>query len=136
MGQAQAALKALAIDDTLAEADAALAIELTAYDWDWPNAEKEFRRAIELNPDYPTSHANYGWYLSLMARTEEAIAESTRATELDPLSTVYNHNLGLAFYRGRRPDQAVAQFPKTLDLDPNYLITRTNLGWTLISQGS
>jgi len=131
----QAAMKAIAIDDTLAEAHAALAIALTAYDWDWPNAEKEFRRAIELNPDYPTAHAHYGWYLSLMARTEEAIAESRRATELDPLSTEYNHNLGLALYRGRQPDQAVAQFRKTLELDPNNWITRTNLGWALISQG-
>ncbi|MEP6920512.1 MAG: protein kinase [bacterium] len=130
-----AAMKAIAIDDTLAEGHAALAIALTAYDWDWPNAENEFRRAIELSPDYPTAHANYGWYLSLMARTEEAIAESKRATELDPLSTDYNHNLGLALYRGRRPDQAVAQFRKTLELDPNDWITRTNLGWALISQG-
>ena len=131
----QAAMKAIAIDGTLAEAHAALAIELTAYDWDWPKAENEFRRAIELNTDYATVHAHYGWYLSLMARTEEAIAETRRALELDPLSIEYNHHLGLALYRGRRFDQAVAQFRKTLDLDPNDWITRTNLGWALISEG-
>ncbi|MEP6705466.1 MAG: tetratricopeptide repeat protein, partial [Acidobacteriota bacterium] len=131
----RAAMKAIAIDDTLAEGHAALAIELMAYDWDWPNAEKEFRRSIELNPNYPTSHAHYGWYLSLMGRTEESIAESKRATELDPLSTENNQSLGLALYRGRRPDQAVTQFEKTLELDPNDWITRTNLGWALISQG-
>jgi serine/threonine protein kinase/Tfp pilus assembly protein PilF len=132
----QAATKAIAIDDTLAEGHAALAIALTAYDWDWPNAEKEFRRAIDLNADYPTAHAHYGWYLSLMGRTEEAITESQRAIDLDPLSTEYNHNLGLTLFRGRRYDQAVEQFRKTLNLDPNDWITRTNLGWALISQGS
>jgi len=131
----QAALKAIAIDDTLAEAHSALAIELTAYDWDWPQAEHEFKRAIALNPEYATAHAHYGWYLSLMGRIEAAIAESQRAVELDPLSTEYNHNLGLTLFRGRRLDQAVAQFRKTVDLDPGDWITRTNIGWALISQG-
>ena len=130
----QAAMKAIAIDGTLAEAHAALAIALTAYDWDWPNAENEFRRAIALNPDYPTAHAHYGWYLSLMARTDEAIAESNQAIALDPLSTEYNHDLGLALYRGRRSGQAIVQFRKTLDLAPGDWITRTNLGWALISE--
>jgi serine/threonine protein kinase/Tfp pilus assembly protein PilF len=131
----QAAMKAIAIDDTLAEAHSALAIELAAYDWDWPQAEHEFKRAIALNPQYATAHAHYGWYLSLMGRTEAAIAESQRAVELDPLSTEYNHNLGLTFFRGRRLDQAVAQFRKTAELDPGDWITRTNIGWVLISQG-
>ena len=130
----QAAMKAIAIDGTLAEAHAALAIALTAYDWDWPGADNEFRRAIALNPDYPTAHAHYGWYLSLMARTDEAIAESNRAIALDPLSTEFNHNLGLSFYRGRQPGQAIVQFRKTLDLAPSDWITRTNLGWVLISE--
>ena len=131
----KAAMEAIALDDTLAEAHSSLAIALTAYDWDWPNAEIEFRRAIELNPDYPTAHAYYGWYLSLMGRTEEAITESKRAIELDPLSTEYNYQLGLALYRGRRPDEAVTQFRKTLEQDPNSWIARTHFGWTLISQG-
>lgn len=131
----QAATKAIAIDDTLAEGHAALAIVLTAYDWDWAGAEKEFRRAIDLNPDYPTVHAHYGWYLSLMGRTEEAIAESKRAIELDPLSTEYNHNLGLAYYRAHQFDRAVVQYRKTLELDPNDWITRTNLGWAFIGEG-
>src|SRR5262249_33275430 len=114
----QAALKAIAIDDTLAEGHAALATALFAYDWDWPNAEKEFKRAIELNRDYPTAHAHYGWYLSLMARPEEAIAELKRATELDPLSTEYNYQLGFALYLARRYDDAAAQYRRTLELDP------------------
>jgi len=131
----QAALKALAIDDTLAEAHGALAIELTAYDWDWANAEKEFKRAIELNPDYPTAHAQYGWYLSLMGRSEEAIAELKRATELDPLSTNANGILGLAYGWARRNDEAVAQLQKTLELDPESWLTLTYLGWVHIGQG-
>jgi len=131
----QAALKALAIDDTLAEAHGALAIELTAYDWDWANAEKEFKRAIELNPDYPTAHAQYGWYLSLMGRSEEAIAELKRATELDPLSTNANGILGLAYGWARRNDEAVAQLQKTLELDPEAWLEMTYLGWVHIGEG-
>ena len=131
----EAAMKAIAIDGTLAEAHAALAIALTAYDWDWPDADREFKRAIALNPDYPTAHAHYGWYLSLMARTDDAISESNRAIELDPLSTEYNHQLGLALYRARRTDQAVVQFRKTLDLNPSDWITQTNLGWALVGEG-
>jgi serine/threonine protein kinase/Flp pilus assembly protein TadD len=131
----QAALKALAIDDTLAEAHGALAIELTAYDWDWANAEKEFKRAIELNPDYPTAHAQYGWYLSLMGRPEESIAELKRATELDPLSTASNGILGLAYGWARHNNEAVAQLQKTLELDPEAWLTMTYLGWVHIGQG-
>lgn len=131
----QAALKALAIDDTLAEAHGALAIELTAYDWDWTNAEKEFRRAIELNPDYPTAHAQYGWYLSLMARPDEAIAEVKRATQLDPLSINSNGILGMAYGWARRNDEAVAQLQKTLELDPEDWLARAYLGWVHIGQG-
>ena len=131
----QAALKALAIDDTLAEAHCALAIELTAYDWDWATADKEFKRAIELNPDYPTAHAQYGWYLSLMGRPEESIAELKRATELDPLSTTSNGILGLAYGWARRNDEAVAQLQKTLELDPESWLTLTYLGWVHIGQG-
>jgi serine/threonine protein kinase/Tfp pilus assembly protein PilF len=131
----QAALKALTLDDTLAEAHAALAIEMTAYDWDWANAEKEFRRAIELNPDYPTAHAQYGWYLSLMGRHEEAIAEVKRATVLDPLSTNSNGILGLAFGWAGRNDEAVAQLQKTVELDPESWLTLAYLGWVHIGQG-
>jgi TolB-like protein/Tfp pilus assembly protein PilF len=131
----EAALKAIAIDDTLAEGHAALAMVFTAYDWNWSRAESEFRRAIELNPDYAAVHAQYGWYLSLMARPDDAIAESKRGTALDPLSIEYNHYLGLSLFRARRPEQAAAQFRQTLELDPNDWITQTNLGWTLIGQG-
>jgi tetratricopeptide (TPR) repeat protein len=108
---------------------------MTAYDWDWANAEKEFKRAIELNPDYPTAHAQYGWYLSLMGRHEEAIAEVKRATELDPLSTNSNGILGLAFGWAGRNDEAVAQLQKTVELDPESWITLAYLGWVHIGQG-
>ncbi|MEO7157327.1 MAG: protein kinase [Vicinamibacterales bacterium] len=130
----QAALRAIAIDDSLAEAHAALAIALTAYDWNWPDAEKEFTRAVNLNPQYATAHAHFSWYLSLMARTDEAMAKGRRAIEIDPLSTEFNYSLGLVLFRARRTDEAVRQFRQTLALDPSDWITLTNLGWALIGQ--
>jgi TolB-like protein len=80
-----AALKALALDDTLAEAHTSLALLKFFYDWDWPGAEREFRRAIELNPNYPTAHHGYSVFLAAMRRSDESVAEARRALEADPL---------------------------------------------------
>jgi TolB-like protein/DNA-binding winged helix-turn-helix (wHTH) protein len=115
-----AAMRALELDDTLAEAHASLGRVFAAYDWDWPNAEKEYKRAIELNPRYATVHQWYGGYLSVMGRSNEAIAERKRAVELEPLSLVINFELGLAFYYDRDYDRAIEQFQKTLELDQNF----------------
>jgi serine/threonine-protein kinase len=115
-----AAMRALELDETLAEAHVSLARVLAAYDWDWTSAEREYKRAIELNPRYATAHQWYGGYLSVMGRSDEAIAERKRAQELDPLSLVINFELGLAFYYGRDYDQAIEQFQKTLELDQNF----------------
>ena len=115
-----AAMRALELDDTLAEAHASLGRVFAAYDWDWPNAEKEYKRAIELNPRYATAHQWYGGYLSVMGRSNEAIAERKRAVELEPLSLVINFELGLAFYYDRDYDRAIEQFQKTLELDQNF----------------
>ena len=115
-----AAMRALELDETLAEAHTSLARVLTVYDWDWPGAGKEFKRAIELNPRYAIAHQWYGGYLEAMARHDEAIAERKRAQELDPPSPVINFELGLAFYFVRNYDQAIEQFQKTLELDPNF----------------
>src|SRR5271166_3626324 len=82
-----AALKALQIDDSLAEAHASLGLIAEQYDYDWQTAEREFRRAIELDPDYATGHQWYAEYLSLQGRFDEAMAESERARQLDPLSS-------------------------------------------------
>ncbi len=115
-----AAMRALELDDTLAEAHASLGRVFAVYDWDWPNAEKEYKRAIELNPRYATAHQWYGGYLSVMGRSNEAIAERKRAVELEPLSLVINFELGLAFYYDRDYDRAIEQFQKTLELDQNF----------------
>ena len=124
----EAALKALQLDDTLAEAHTSLALVKAQHDWDWSGAEKEFQRAIALNPDYAMAHGWYGWTLANTGRCEESIAEAKRALELDPLSLYANSFLGIAFYHARRYDQAIEQFRKALELDPNSSFSHSFLG--------
>ena len=124
----EAALKALELDDTLAEAHTSLAFIKTDYDWDWSGAEKELQRAIELNPSYARAHEQYGFLLYRLGRFEEAIAEEKRGVELDPLSLINNRVLGQSFYVAREYDQAIEQFRKTLDLDPNFAGAHILLG--------
>jgi tetratricopeptide (TPR) repeat protein len=121
MPQAKAAArKALEIDDTLAEAHTTLARVLTVYDWDWSGAEKEFHRAIELNPRYPLAHTWYGGYLQVMGRSDESLAQMKQARELDPLSPLSNFLLARGFYYAREYDQAIEQFQEALKLDPSF----------------
>jgi TolB-like protein/DNA-binding winged helix-turn-helix (wHTH) protein/Tfp pilus assembly protein PilF len=115
-----AATKALQLDDTLVEAHTTLARVFFAYDWDWPAAEKEFKRAIELNPRYAPAHQWYGGHLSATGRFREADAEKKRALELEPLSLIMNFEVGLASYFARDYDQAIDRFRKTLELDANF----------------
>ena len=115
-----AALKALEIDDSLAEPHVTIAGIKEEYDFDWAGAEKEFRRAIELNPSYAVAYHSYAWHLAKTARLEESIAEIKRAQELDPLSLVINMNVGRMLYYARRYDQATEQYRKTLEMDPNF----------------
>jgi tetratricopeptide (TPR) repeat protein len=115
-----AAERALELDETLAEAHASLARVLAAYEWDWAGAEREFKRAIELNPRYAVAHQWYGGYFEARGRHTEAIAERKLALELDPLSLIINFELGLAFYYARDYDRAIGQFQKTLELDQNF----------------
>jgi serine/threonine-protein kinase len=123
-----AATKALQLDDTLAEAHTSLAAVLSRYDWDWPSAQKEFKRALELNPRYAEAHEWYAaWYLVPMGRLQEAIAEEERARELDPVSLIINFELGIVLYYAREYDQAIEQFRKTLELNPNFRQAQTNL---------
>jgi tetratricopeptide (TPR) repeat protein len=122
-----AAIRALELDETLAEAHVSLGRVLAAYDWDWTGAEKEYKRAIELNPSYATAHQWYGGYLSVMGRSDEAIAERKLAQELEPLSLTINFELGMGFYFAHDYDQAIEQFQKTLELDQNFLPPRAFL---------
>jgi serine/threonine-protein kinase len=115
-----AALRALELDETLAEAHTSLARVFATYDWDWRSAEKEYKRAIELNPRYALAHQWYSGCLELMGRRNEAIAERKRAQELDPLSLTINFGQAMAFYQARNYDQAIEQFRKTLELDQNF----------------
>jgi TolB-like protein/Tfp pilus assembly protein PilF len=124
----QAALKALELDDTLAEAHVTLADLKAQYDWDWVGADKEYQRAFELNPSYASGHDLYGIALRVQGRLEEALAEGKRAVELDPLSVGSNRDLGYEFHDARQYDQAIEQERKTLELDPNYPQAHAVLG--------
>jgi serine/threonine-protein kinase len=115
-----AALKAVALDYELAEAHTSLAVILRKYDFDWAGAERHYRRAIELNPNYPTAHQWYGELLVDRGHFDEGLAEVRRALELDPLSLVANMELGLGLRLARRYDEAIAQLQKTLELDPTF----------------
>jgi TolB-like protein/Flp pilus assembly protein TadD len=115
-----AATRALAIDDGLAEAHASLAEAHFGFDWDWTSAEHEFKRAIELNPAYPTAHHWYGNFLSTLGRHQEAIVEVQRAHQLDPLSLVINVWLGVVLQQASRYDEAIRQYKRTLELDSNF----------------
>ena len=124
-----AATKALEIDDTLAEAHAALAYAEWFYDWDWTSAEREFKRAIDLNPSSSTSHRLYSECLQTRARFQESIAEGELAQELDPLSPQILGQLGYVYLVTGRYDESIAQFQKALDLNPNAPIFRAQLAW-------
>jgi serine/threonine-protein kinase len=125
-----AAMKALDLDDTLAHAHAPLAYASLLYDWDWSAAEREFRRAIELNPGYATARQWYSIFLSVIGRHDEAFAEAERALNLDPLSLIINAGLGLRYYYARQYDRAMRQLRKTLEMDPNFAIAHEYLGRT------
>lgn len=113
-----AAVKALELDDSLAEAHTSLAIIKHSYDWDWPGAESEFKQAIALNSNYATAHHWYSHYLVAMGRLDEAVSELERARDLDPYSTPINDFLGLTLYYARRYDDALHQYGRTLEMHP------------------
>ncbi|MEE8607983.1 MAG: winged helix-turn-helix domain-containing protein, partial [Nitrospiraceae bacterium] len=122
-----AALKALELDESLAEAYTELAYVKLVYDWDWQGAEREFKRALGLNSSSVVAHSAYSWYLSHMGRHEEAIAEARRALELDPVSWEKRGELGQSFTRARQYDQAIEQFRTQLELKPDSVQARHGL---------
>ncbi|KKK78674.1 hypothetical protein LCGC14_2841190, partial [marine sediment metagenome] len=115
-----AALKALDIDETIAEAHTSLAFAYMYYDWAWAAAEHEFTRAIQLHPGYATTHHWYAEYLMAMGRTEDAIEEAERAQELDPVGLIINVVVGMANYYGRRYDRAIEACQRTVEMDPAF----------------
>ncbi|HEY2915485.1 MAG TPA: winged helix-turn-helix domain-containing protein [Candidatus Angelobacter sp.] len=130
-----AALNALALDDSLAEAHASLALVAENYDYDWQTAEKEFRRAIQLNPDYATAHQWYAEYLGWQGRFDEALAESERARQLDPMSLIIATDRGTILFYARKYDRAIDQFRAVLDMDPGFGNARAFLAATYVQQG-
>jgi serine/threonine protein kinase/tetratricopeptide (TPR) repeat protein len=128
----EAARKAVELDDNLAEAHASLALVEMAYDWDRAAAEREYKKAITLNPGYASAYQWYGWHLALLGRTDEAITEMQKAQQLDPLSAEISAFVGLSLYWSRQYRPAIDQLQKSLELDPNAWFTRILLGWAYL----
>ena len=130
-----AALKAVEIDDKLAEAHTALGQVIFWYNWDWETAEKEFKQALELDPNSADTHAAYATLLSYTGRHEEAIAEIKRARERDPLNPRTNVIEGVTLINAGRPDEALARLHDTLKLEPNYWFARQYIASAYIDKG-
>jgi tetratricopeptide (TPR) repeat protein len=129
-----AALKALELDDTLGEAHNSLAFCLDGYDWNFDAADREFRRAIELNPGYAPAHHWYSWHLVLLGRNNEAIAEMKKAESLDPLSLIINADLAELLLIVHFPDESIQQSRKTIDLDPGFPAAHNQLAQAYLAK--
>ena len=129
-----AATKALALDDALSEAHTSLAFVLDLYGWDWASAEKEYKRAIVLNPGYATAHHWYAWHLIVIGRNSDGIAELKKAESLDPLSLIISADLADALCVARRFDESVQQSQKTIQMDPYFAVAHYQLGQALEQQ--
>ncbi|MGA9886742.1 MAG: protein kinase [Candidatus Acidiferrales bacterium] len=130
-----AAMTALQLNPDLAEAHTALAALLWLHDWRWEEAQREFKRSLELSPTYATANHWYAEYLMTMGGHPEAIARMQNGQELDPLSLIINVAVGWAFYHARRYDEAIEQLRRTVELDPNYPVTYWILGLLLRKTG-
>ena len=128
-------LKALELDDNLAEAHASLGEVLMHYYRDWPGAEASLRRSISLKPDYPTAHLWLATYLQARGTLEESILEEKKALELDPLSLILNSDLAKSFYFLHRFAEAQEQYRKTLEIDPSFAIAHKGLGEVYAATG-
>ena len=129
------AMRAIELDDYLAEGHASLAFTLLFFDWDWRRAETAYRRAIELNASYPTAHSMYAMYLVAMKRFEEATQHMKRAAELDPSSLAIHTGVGRVLLYARRYADAAAQYSKTLEMDPKFAQALFDFGFTRAAQG-
>ncbi len=130
-----AAMRALAIDESLAQAHASLGYTRLFFDWDWAGAESAFLRAIELDPSYASAHQWYAWCLLVMRRMDEMIEAMRTALQLDPLSLIINAHMGYALFWAGRFDDALEQLARTQALDPNFALTYWPLGAIHVWQG-
>jgi serine/threonine-protein kinase len=130
-----AALRALQLDEMLAEAHTSLAQVNERYDWNWEESEREYKRAMEINPNYARAHQWYGYYLAEQGRLNEAIASMTRARELDPLTPYISSALSYFYYLARRTDEAIMQLQKMIKMDPNFVVTHYTLGLAYEQKG-
>jgi tetratricopeptide (TPR) repeat protein len=131
----EAALKALEIDETLAEAHTSLAMIRCSYDWDWGAGEREFKQAIALNPNYAWAHHWYAIQLAQMGRHAEAELEIRAARQLDPFSLIVNAVAGLLLFFRREYDRAVSDLQDTLKLEPNFWHAQLYLGYAYFAKG-
>lgn len=131
-----AALRALAIDPTLAEAETSLATVKFNSDWDWVGASDGFAKAIQQNPSYATAYQRYSLYLMAMGKAEDSFTQINKARELDPLSISINFSLGWRLYMARQYDRAVQQLQDTLEMDPSYELPHLVLGLSYVQKGN
>jgi TolB-like protein/DNA-binding winged helix-turn-helix (wHTH) protein/Tfp pilus assembly protein PilF len=131
----EAALKASELDDTLAEPHVSLAFIAETHEWDWATAEREYKRALELNPGDARAHHWYAGYLMYVGRYQEGIAEARRARDLDPLSLPVNNALAGRLLVAGRNDEAFEQVKKTLELDANFAPAHQTVGWVYLNRG-
>ncbi|MEK6324042.1 MAG: protein kinase [Acidobacteriota bacterium] len=130
-----AAMKALELDASLAEAHTSLANYLLGCEWNWVKAEQEFKRTLELNPNYPDAHHDYGSYLQQLGRFDEAVAERRRSQELDPLSPSMTADVGYPLYYAGRYDEAIEYYRKALELDPSFGWSYLWIGQAYVQKG-
>jgi adenylate cyclase len=131
-----AAIRALELDDDLAEAHTVLGAVKADFEFDWLGAEREFKRAIELDPNDADAHYRYSFhYLTPLGKSDQAIAEMKKALELDPFSRIDNTVLGLAYFYGGRNDEALKQFLKAVELNPDFFVTYYHLAWLYAQLG-
>lgn len=130
-----AALKAIELDDTLSDPHVSLAFIAETHEWDWATAEREYKRALQLNPDDARAHHWYAGYLTYVGRFDEGIAEEQRARDLDPLSLPINNALAGRLLVADRYDQALTQLRETLEMDSHFAPTHQTLGWAYLNKG-
>jgi TolB-like protein/DNA-binding winged helix-turn-helix (wHTH) protein/Tfp pilus assembly protein PilF len=129
-----AAIEALELDNSLGEAHTSLAFSLDLFDWDWRAADREFRRAIELNPSYATAHQWYAWHLVILGHDDEAVAELRKAENLDPLSLIIRADTADALLIAGYPDGSIQESQKAIAMDPYFALAHYELGQAFIQK--